>query len=58
MSTAWRTQPSSKAHPLSSSDAEKLGEQRRPWWCMDPSPDPSLLFVLLGQGSGHSWTEG
>lgn len=25
---------------------------------MDPSPDPSLLFVLLGQGSGHSGMEG
>lgn len=25
---------------------------------MEPSPDPSLLFVLLGQGSGHSWMEG
>ena len=37
-----------------------LGERSegRPGRNTDPSSDPSLPFVLLGQGSGHSGTEG
>lgn len=51
VSTAWRTQPSSKAHPLSSSDAEKLGESREGpggAWTLPQTPASFLCYWARG----------
>lgn len=51
VSTAWRTQPSSKAHPLSSSDAEKLGESRGGpggAWTLPQTPASFLCYWARG----------